>query len=101
MGPMGKERKPPLRVSSDQSKESAMAGSSMGMSPKLKSSFPPYFLGIFSSSMYCRSVGFTSLAERMKILETVIGSNHRLTQPQTVGKNEGAPIRKILSSVSG
>jgi len=30
--------------------------------------------------------------ERMKILEVVIGSNHFLIQPQTVGKNAGAPI---------
>lgn len=37
----------------------------------------------------------------MKIFETVIGSNHLLTQLQTVGKNEGAPIKKILSNVSG
>jgi len=29
---------------------------------------------------------------RMKILEVVIGSNHFLIQPHTVGKNAGAPI---------
>lgn len=28
----------------------------------------------------------------MKILDTVIGSNHLLIQPHTVGKNEGAPM---------
>ena len=28
----------------------------------------------------------------MEIFLTVTGSNHRLTQPQTVGKKEGAPI---------
>ena len=28
----------------------------------------------------------------MKILEVVIGSNHFLIQPQTVGKNAGAPM---------
>ena len=38
----------------------------------------------------CR-VGFTSAAERMKILEVVTGSNQRLIQLQTVGKKEGAP----------
>jgi hypothetical protein len=38
----------------------------------------------------------------MKILETVIGSNHRLTQPQTVGKNPGAPtIYAYVSILSG
>jgi hypothetical protein len=37
-------------------------------------------------------VGSTSGAERMKIFEVVPGSNQRLIQPQTVGKNEGAPI---------
>ena len=37
-------------------------------------------------------VGFTSDAERMKIFDVVTGSNHRLIQPQTVGKNAGAPI---------
>ena len=78
-----------------------MAGSSIGMSPNLKSSFPPYLIGMFSSSMYWSSVGLTSAAERMKILETVIGSNQRFTQPQTVGKKEGAPIKKIRSKVSG
>ena len=28
----------------------------------------------------------------MKIFEVVIGSNQRFIQPQTVGKNDGAPI---------
>jgi hypothetical protein len=37
-------------------------------------------------------VGCTSAADRMKILEVVPGSNQRLIQLQTVGKNEGAPI---------
>jgi hypothetical protein len=37
-------------------------------------------------------VGFTSVAERMKILEVVTGSNQRLIQHQTVGKKAGAPI---------
>jgi hypothetical protein len=37
-------------------------------------------------------VGATSEAERMKIFETVTGSNQRLIQPQTVGKKLGAPI---------
>jgi len=30
--------------------------------------------------------------ERMNILETVMGSNQRLIQPQTVGKKTGAPM---------
>ena len=38
------------------------------------------------------SVGFTSLGVRMKIFDVVPGSNHRLIQLQTVGKNEGAPM---------
>ena len=38
------------------------------------------------------SVGLTSAAARMKILETVTGSNQFLTQAQTVGKKEGAPM---------
>lgn len=37
-------------------------------------------------------VGRTSLAERMNIFEVVIESNHFLIQPQTAGKNEGAPM---------
>jgi hypothetical protein len=37
-------------------------------------------------------VGCTSDADRIKILEVVPGSNQRLIQPQTVGKNAGAPI---------
>lgn len=37
-------------------------------------------------------VGRTSFSGMMKIFEVVIGSNHFLIQPQTVGKNEGAPI---------
>jgi hypothetical protein len=37
-------------------------------------------------------VGSTSAAERMKIFEVVPGSNQRLIQLQTVGKNEGAPM---------
>jgi hypothetical protein len=37
----------------------------------------------------------------MKIFETVMGSNHRLTQPHTVGKNPGAPtIYAYVSNVS-
>ena len=43
-------------------------------------------------SMKVVRVGSTSLAERMNIFEVVIGSNHFLIQPQTVGKNEGAPM---------
>lgn len=38
------------------------------------------------------SVGSISCWARMNILEVVMGSNHFLTQPQTTGKNEGAPI---------
>lgn len=38
------------------------------------------------------SVGRTSWLERMKILEVVMGSNHFLIQPQTVGKKDGAPM---------
>lgn len=43
-------------------------------------------------SMKAVRVGSTSAAERMKILDVVIGSNHFLIQPQTVGKKDGAPI---------
>lgn len=47
---------------------------------------------MFAISMKAVSVGSTSLAERMNIFEVVMGSNHFLIQPQTVGKNEGAPM---------
>jgi hypothetical protein len=47
---------------------------------------------MFSGSMYFSRVDFMSEAERMNILETVMGSNHRLIQPQTVGKKAGAPM---------
>jgi len=33
-----------------------------------------------------------SLELKMKIFDTVIGSNHFLTQFHTVGKKEGAPM---------
>ena len=68
------------------------AGSRTGVKPHSKSKSPPNFLGMFSMSMKAVSVGRTSLAERMNIFEVVIGSNHFLIQPQTVGKNEGAPM---------
>lgn len=42
--------------------------------------------------MYCDKVGRTSVGARIKILETVMGSNQRLIQPQTVGKKAGAPM---------
>ena len=69
-----------------------MSGSSCGIFPHSKSSCPPYFLGMFSISMKDDSVGRTSFGDRMKILEVVMGSNHFLIQPQTVGKKEGAPM---------
>ena len=68
------------------------AGSRTGVMPHSKSRPPPNFLGIFSMSMKAVRVGRTSWAERMNILEVVIGSNHFLTQPQTVGKKDGAPM---------
>jgi hypothetical protein len=48
------------------------------------------------------SVGLTSDAERMKILDVVPGSNQRLIQLQTVGKKAGAPMiyRKSANKVS-
>ena len=67
-------------------------GSSTGSFPHSKSSLPPYFLGILSISMKEVSVGRTSWLDRMKILEVVMGSNHFLIQPQTVGKKDGAPM---------
>lgn len=42
-------------------------------------------------------VGFTSLEVRMKIFEVVPGSNQRLIQLQTVGKNDGAPMIYFVS----
>ena len=42
--------------------------------------------------MKAERVGLTCSWERMKILEVVIGSNHLLIQPHTVGKKEGAPM---------
>ena len=71
---------------------SRKAGSRIGSMPNSYGNVPPYDLGTFSMSMNLVRVGVTSLAERMKILETVMGSNQRFTQPQTVGKNEGAPM---------
>ncbi len=67
-------------------------GSRFGNFPYSKSSFPPYFFGIFSTSIKAERAGRTSCWARMNILEVVIGSNHFLTQPQTTGKNEGAPM---------
>ena len=48
--------------------------------------------------MNASSVGSRSWCERMKILEVVIGSNHRFIQPQTVGKKAGAPIICLCQS---
>ena len=42
--------------------------------------------------MKAESVGRTSWDERIKILDVVIGSNHFLIHPQTVGKKAGAPM---------
>lgn len=69
-----------------------MFGSRFGIFPYSKSSFPPYFFGIFSISIKEERVGRTSCCARMNIFEVVMGSNHFLTQPQTTGKNEGAPM---------
>ena len=41
--------------------------------------------------MNLSKVGLTSCLPKMKILDTVTGSNHRLIHPQTVGKKAGAP----------
>lgn len=71
---------------------SRLGSSRFGISPHDQSSFPPYDLGMLDGSMKEVRVGSTSAAERMKIFEVVPGSNQRLIQPQTVGKNEGAPI---------
>lgn len=43
-------------------------------------------------SIKAERVGRTSFSGMMNIFDVVIGSNHFLIQPQTVGKNEGAPI---------
>lgn len=77
-------------------------GSSNGNFPHSKSSLPPYFLGMSSISMKEVSVGKTSWLDRMKILEVVMGSNHFLIQPQTVGKKDGAPMiyERLLSALS-
>lgn len=45
-------------------------------------------------------VFFTSEEERINILEVVMGSNHFLIQPQTVGKKAGAPIIYFYISIS-
>lgn len=66
-------------------------GSIVGTAPISRSKEPPYCLGILSGDMNCERVGRTSASDRMKILLTVIGSNHRLIQDHTVGKNDGAP----------
>ena len=67
-------------------------GSRFGNFPNSKSNVPPYFLGMSSMSTKEESVGNTSCWARINILEVVMGSNHFLTQPQTTGKNEGAPM---------
>ena len=67
-------------------------GSKFGKSPNSKSRVPPYFRGISSTSTKLERVGNTSCWARMNILEVVMGSNHFLIQPQTMGKNEGAPM---------
>lgn len=69
-----------------------ISGSREGNDPHSHFKDPPYWLGMFSGSIYFSKVAFASWAERIKILETVIGSNHRLIQDQTVGKNDGAPM---------
>lgn len=69
-----------------------MSGSNFGNFPYSKSSCPPYFFGISSILMKEERVGSTSCWARMNILEVVMGSNHFLIQPQTTGKNEGAPM---------
>ena len=69
-----------------------MSGSIEGIIPHSKSRSPPYFLGILETSMNAERVGFTCSWERMKIFDVVIGSNHFLTQPHTVGKKDGAPM---------
>jgi hypothetical protein len=63
-----------------------------GKSPHLKSRAPPYCEGMDSGSMNVSRVDLTSADERMKILDTVTGSNQRFIQFQTVGKKEGAPM---------
>ena len=63
-----------------------------GSIPKSQSKFPPYFWGKSSGCIKDESVDLTSCFPSINILETVTGSNHRLIQPQTVGKNVGAPI---------
>lgn len=68
-----------------------ISGSKFGIFPYSKSRFPPYLFGISSTLMKVERVGKTSCWARMNILEVVMGSNHFLIQPQTTGKNEGAP----------
>lgn len=68
------------------------AESSTGFIPHSKSSSPPNFFGMLAMSINAESVGNTSWEDSMKIFEVVIGSNHFLIHPHTVGKNEGAPI---------
>lgn len=68
------------------------AGSNTGSIPYVKSNLPPYFFGIFSGSMYSSRLEVRVEEESMKILDTVIGSNHFLIQPHTVGKKDGAPM---------
>src|ERR1700722_887212 len=63
-----------------------------GSIPKSQSKFPPYLLGKSSGCIKDESVDLTSCFPSINIFETVTGSNHRLIQPQTVGKKAGAPI---------
>ncbi len=74
------------------SNASLVTWSKSGAIPTSQSRLPPYFLGKSSGSMHSDNRALTSWWPRIKILFTVTGSNHRLIQPQTVGKKEGAPI---------
>ena len=73
-------------------RQSRTCWSKTGNFPHSKSSPPPYFFGMSAMSIKDDNVGRTWWWERMNIFEVVMGSNHFLIQPQTVGKKDGAPI---------
>lgn len=79
MGPIGNVLNPASFLTSlFHRNELAIAGSKLGISPNFHSNFPPYFLGMFSTSTNFSSSARVFLSDKIVILDTVMGSNHRL-----------------------
>lgn len=75
------------------------SSSSTGSWPNSHWSFPPYATGKSSSLINVLSILAESVADKTCILDVVIGSNHFLIHPHTVGKYDGAPtiLEKLQS----